>query len=164
MARQSENRDEGANPNDRTICNNRRARHQYEILDQIECGIVLKGSEVKSLRDGKVSLDEAYARVRDGELWLVGCDIAVYPQASLLNHEPKRSRKLLLHRRELNKFAEAAAHKGLTLVPLALYFLRGRVKVNIAVCRGKKLHDKRESMKKAEAQREIRRAMSVRRK
>lgn len=164
MARQSDKRDESTNPNDGTICTNRKARHNYEILDQIECGLVLKGSEVKSLRDGKVSLDEAYARVREGELWLVGCDIAVYPQASLLNHEPKRPRKLLLHRRELNKFAEAAGHKGLTLVPLSLYFLRGRVKAKIAVCRGKKLHDKRESLKKTEAQREIRRAMSLKRK
>lgn len=164
MSRQSETTNPSANPNDKTICTNRKARHQYEIMDQIECGIVLKGSEVKSLRDGKVSLEEAYGRIREGELWLVGCDIAVYPQASILNHEPKRPRKLLLHRRELSKFAEAASHKGLTLVPLSMYFLRGRVKVKIAVCRGKKLHDKRESMKKAEAQREIRRAMSVKRK
>ena len=151
------------NPNDRVICTNRRARHQYEIMDEIECGIVLKGSEVKSLRDGKVSLDEAYARIRDGELWLVDCDIAVYPQASLLNHEPKRQRKLLLHRRELRKFAEQAAHKGLTLVPLGMYFASGRVKVKIAVGRGKKLHDKREALKNAEAKREIQRAMMVRR-
>jgi SsrA-binding protein len=151
------------NPNDKTICTNRGARHQYEVLDSIECGIVLKGSEVKSLRDGKVSLDEAFARVRDGELWLVGCDIAVYPQASLLNHEPKRLRKLLLHRRELQKFAEQADHRGLTLVPLSMYFLRGKVKVKIAVGRGKKLHDKRESMKTAEAKREMQRALSSRR-
>jgi SsrA-binding protein len=115
------------------------------------------------LRDGKVSLDEAFARVRDGELWLVGCDIAVYPQASLLNHEPKRLRKLLLHRRELQKFAEQAAHRGLTLVPLSMYFLRGKVKVKIAVGRGKKLHDKRESIKKTEAKREMQRALSSRR-
>jgi len=162
MAKKSENR-ASDNPNDKTICTNRRARHQYEVLDSIECGIVLKGSEVKSLRDGKVSLDEAFARVRDGELWLVGCDIAVYPQASLLNHEPKRMRKLLLHRRELRKFAEQAAHKGLTLVPLSMYFLRGRVKVRIAVGRGKKLHDKRETMKKEEAKREMQRALSSRR-
>jgi SsrA-binding protein len=162
MARQSDSKKRD-NPNDRTICTNRRARHQYEILDDIECGIVLKGSEVKSLRDGKVSLDEAYARVRDGELWLVDCDIAVYPQASLLNHEPKRLRKLLLHRRELQKFAEQAGHRGLTLVPLSMYFLRGKVKVQIAIGRGKKLHDKRETLKKTEAKREIQRAMSARR-
>jgi len=161
MSRQSDNK-KSDNPNDKTICTNRRARHQYEILDQIECGIVLKGSEVKSLRDGHVSLDEAFARVREGELWLVGCDIAVYPQASILNHEPKRMRKLLLHRRELAKFAEQAGHKGLTLVPLSMYFLRGKVKVQIAVGRGKKLHDKRETLKKNEAKREIQRAMANR--
>jgi SsrA-binding protein len=162
MARTSDKKSD--NPNDKTICTNRRARHQYEILDDIECGVVLKGSEVKSLRDGKVSLEEAYARVRDGELWLVDCDIAVYPQASLLNHEPKRLRKLLLHRRELRKFAEQAGHRGLTLVPLSMYFLRGKVKVQIAIGRGKKLHDKREAMKKAEAKREIQKAMTPRRK
>jgi SsrA-binding protein len=150
-------------PNDRTICTNRRARHEYEILDEIECGIVLRGSEVKSVRDGKVSLEEAYARIKDGELWLVGCDIAQYPQASLLNHEPRRQRKLLLHRRELHKFAEKASHQGLTLVPLAMYLTRGIVKVKIAIARGKKLHDKRETMKKADAQREIARALADRR-
>jgi SsrA-binding protein len=149
-------------PNDRAIATNRRARHQYEILDQLECGIALKGSEVKSLRDGKVSLEEAYARVNNGELWLIDCDIAVYPQASLMNHEPKRPRKLLLRRRELEKFAAQAGHKGLTLVPLSMYFTRGIVKVKIAVGRGKKLHDKRESMKKADAKREIQRVMNRR--
>jgi SsrA-binding protein len=163
MSNKSTGKKQADNPNDKTICTNRRARHQYEILDQIECGIVLKGSEVKSLRDGKVSLEEAYARIRDSELWLVGCDIAVYPQASILNHEPKRMRKLLLHKRELQKFAEQAGHRGLTLVPLSMYFLRGKVKVKIAVGRGKKLHDKRESMKKTEATREIQRALSSRR-
>lgn len=163
MSNKSSGKKQADNPNDKTICTNRRARHQYEILDQIECGIVLKGSEVKSLRDGKVSLEEAYARIRDNELWLVGCDIAVYPQASILNHEPKRMRKLLLHRREFQKFAEQAGHRGLTLVPLSMYFLRGKVKVKIAIGRGKKLHDKRESLKKTEATREIQRALSSRR-
>jgi len=163
MSRNSEAKKPSDNPNDKTICTNRKARHEYEILDQIECGVMLKGSEVKSLRDGKVSLDESYARIRDGELWLVGCDIAVYPQASLMNHEPKRTRKLLLHRRELLKFAEQANHKGLTLIPLSLYFLRGKVKVKVAVARGKKLHDKRETLKKTDAQREIQRELSRRR-
>jgi SsrA-binding protein len=163
MSRNSASQKPSENPNDQTICTNRKARHEYEILDQIECGVVLKGSEVKSLRDGKASLDEAYARIRDNELWLVGCDIAIYPQASLLNHEPKRPRKLLIHRRELRKFAEQASHKGLTLIPLSLYFLRGKVKVKVAVARGKKLHDKRESLKKTDAQREIQREISRRR-
>lgn len=150
-------------PNDRPISTNRKARQQYEILDTIECGIVLTGSEVKSLRDGKVSLDEAYARIRDGELWLVGCDIAVYPQASLMNHEPRRVRKLLLHRREMRKFAEQAGFKGLTLIPLSMYFTRGIVKVKVAVGRGRKLHDKREALKKNEARREMQRALASRR-
>ena len=145
------------------ICTNRKARYKYDILDDIECGIVLQGSEVKSLRDGKGSLDEAYARVRDCELWLIGCDIAVYPQANLMNHEPKRTRKLLLHRRELRKFADTADHKGLTLVPLAMYFKRGIAKVQVAIGKGRKLHDKREQVKKTEVQKDIRRAMIARR-
>jgi SsrA-binding protein len=132
--------------NNRPVCSNRKARHNYEILGQLECGIVLQGSEVKSIRAGKVSLDEAYARVRDGELWLVNCDVAVLPQASLFNHEPRQPRKLLLHKRELRKFAEQADHK-----------------VVIAIARGKKLHDKRETLKKTEAQREIQRAMRQKR-
>lgn len=150
-------------PNSRAICTNRRARHEYEILDQLECGIVLKGSEVKSLRDNKVSLEEAYARIRDDELWLLSCDIAVYPQANIMNHEPRRARKLLLHRRELHKFAEQATHKGLTLVPLSMYFVAGKVKVVIALCRGKQLHDKREQLKNDDARREIQRAIASRR-
>ncbi|MSR60094.1 MAG: SsrA-binding protein SmpB [Planctomycetaceae bacterium] len=148
---------------ERPICTNRKARFEYEILEQIECGIILTGSEVKSLRGGKASLDEAYARVRDDELWLVGCDIAIYPQASLMNHEPRRIRKLLLHRREIAKFAEQAGFKGLTLVPTSMYFSRGIVKVKIAIGRGKKLHDKRETLKKNEAKREMQRAIAARR-
>jgi len=150
-------------PNSRVICTNRRARHEYEIMDQLECGIMLKGSEVKSLRDNKVSLEEAFARIRDGELWLIGCDIAMYPQANIMNHEPRRTRKLLLHARELRKFAELAQHKGLTLVPLSMYFVAGKVKVDIALCRGKQLHDKREQLKKDDAKREIQRAIAGRR-
>jgi SsrA-binding protein len=150
-------------PNSRTIARNRRARHEYDVLDELECGIVLQGSEVKSLRDGKVSIEEAFARVRDGELWLVGCDIAEYPQATTLNHEPKRPRKLLLHKRELRKFADAADDRGLTLIPLAMYFLKGRVKVKIALARGRKLHDKRDKLRKETDRREIRQAMLPRR-
>jgi len=160
MAKKTEK--QADSPNDRTISTNRKARHEYEILDQLECGIALTGSEVKSLRDGKVSLDEAYARITAGELWLVGCDIAIYPQASLLNHEPRRNRKLLLHRREMTKLAAQAGHKGLTLIPLSIYFTRGIVKVKVGVGRGKKMHDKRESLKKNEAKREIDRAMRTR--
>jgi SsrA-binding protein len=149
-------------PNARIVAQNRRARHEYEILDQLDCGIVLTGSEVKSVRNNKVALDEAYARIRDGELWLLGCDIAEYGQASWLNHEPRRPRKLLLRKAELRKFAEAAEEKGLTLVPLKVYLDRGFVKVTIAVARGRKLHDKRDRLRRESDQREMRREMSRR--
>lgn len=144
----------------KVISRNRRANFEYEILDKLECGIVLVGSEVKSLRAGKVSLEEAYARVKDGELWLLGCDIAEYPQANMFNHEPRRPRKLLLHKRELIKFAAAADHSGLTMIPLTMYFSNGRAKVQVAVGRGRKLHDKRQKMKETEAKKEMNRAMS----
>ena len=147
-------------PEVRLVAENRKARFRFEILDSLECGMQLTGSEVKSLRDGKLSLDEAYARVKDGEVWLVGADIAEYPQATLWNHPPKRPRKLLLRREEREKFANKAHEKGLTLVPLRVYFnARGLAKVQIGLCRGKKIHDKRETLKKADSKREIERAM-----
>jgi SsrA-binding protein len=145
--------------NERLIAQNRRARHEYEIVDTLECGIVLHGSEVKSMRTGKVSLDEAYGRVKDGEVYLVGCDIPEYKQASHFNHQPKRWRKLLLHRREIKKFAGRAYEKGLTLVPLKLYFKKGNAKLLMGLGRGRKLHDKREALKKSSMQRDIDRAM-----
>src|SRR5580704_16757104 len=106
----------------RPVTKNRRAFHEYEVLDRLECGIVLVGTEVKSLRDGHCSLEDAYAKVDEGELWLIGCEIPEYAMGNRLNHKPKRSRKLLLHRREMNKFAGQASHKGFTLVPLSIYF------------------------------------------
>lgn len=149
---------------EQNISENRKARHRYEVLEKIECGVVLLGSEVKSLRDHKVSIDEAYARVRDGELWLVGADIAEYKQATLWNHEPKRVRKLLVQKRQLAKLSGRTTEKGLTLVPLRIYFSpRGLVKVQIGVCRGKKLHDKRETLKANEARRSIDREMRKKR-
>jgi SsrA-binding protein len=150
-------------PNSKTVCRNRRARHEYDILDEIECGIVLAGSEVKSIRNGKMSIEEAYVRLRDGELWLIGCDISEYPQANFMNHDPTRVRKLLIRKRELQKFAGAAEQKGLTLVPLAVYFSRGFVKVKVAVAKGRKLHDKREALKRKEDTREMRSASLKRR-
>lgn len=129
------------------------------MLETLECGIMLRGSEVKSLRDGKVSLAEAYGRVKDGEVWLIGCDIAEYVEANRFNHEPRRPRKLLMHRREIKRFAARAFQHGLTLVPLAMYFTRGRAKVLMGVCRGQKHHDKRQTLKKAEATRDIARHM-----
>lgn len=149
----------GDDPNERLIANNRKARHDYEVLDTLECGIVLAGSEVKSLRAGHASLDDAYARVDRGEVWLVGCNIEEYKNAANWGHEAKRRRKLLLHRREIAKFASQAYEKNLTLVPLKMYFKGGRAKVLLGVCRGKKKYDKRESLKKRDVEREMNRAM-----
>ena len=145
--------------NIKVICRNKRAFHEYTISDTLECGIVLTGTEVKSLRDGQASLEDAYARIEDGEVWLIGSDIPEYAMGNRMNHKPKRPRKLLLHRREIAKFAGKASERGHTLVPLRLYFKSGRAKVELAIARGKQLHDKRQAKKKAEAQREIRRAM-----
>ena len=149
----------GDDPNQKTIAENRKARHKFSVLETMECGIALVGSEVKSLREGRLSLDESYGRVRNGEVWLVGSDIAEYVQANRMNHAAKRPRKLLLHRSEISKFAGQAHEKGLTLVPLKMYFKQGRAKVLLGLCRGKKIHDKREAMKKADTQREISRTM-----
>ena len=158
MARTKKNPDEDI----KVICRNKRAFHEYTISDALECGIVLTGTEVKSLRDGQASLEDAYAKIEDGEVWLLGSDIPEYAMGNRMNHKPKRPRKLLLHRREIAKFAGKASERGHTLVPLKLYFKNGRAKVELAVARGKQLHDKRQAKKKAEAQREIRRAMTER--
>lgn len=145
------------------ICRNRRALHDYEVHDTLECGVVLVGTEVKSLRAGYGNLEDAYAKIDRGELWLVGAEIPEYTFGNRLNHKPKRDRKLLLHRREIAKFAEKADQKGFTLVPLRMYFKRGKAKVEVAVGRGKRAHDKRETLKQKDAQREIDRAMSRKR-
>ena len=146
-------------PNERIVSENRKARHNFEVLDTMECGIVLRGSEVKSLRENRISLEEAYGRIRSGEVWLVGSDIPEYRQANAMNHEPRRPRKLLMHRREIRKFASQAVEKGLTLVPLKVYFKQGRAKLLMGLCRGRKTHDKREAIKKAETKRDIARAL-----
>jgi SsrA-binding protein len=138
------------------VCSNRRARHDYDILEELDCGIVLSGSEVKSIRNHKVSIEEAYARVDDGEVWLVDCDIAEYAEATVMNHARQRKRKLLLRRREIRKFAETADHDGLTLVPLALFFQRGLIKVRLGVGKGRRRHDKRQQMKEQSDRREMR--------
>ena len=162
MARQPAKKDEddGIQP----ITRNRRAFHEYEVLDTLECGIVLTGTEVKSLRERSCSLEDAYAKIEDGEVWLIGSDIPEYSMANRLNHKPKRKRKLLMHRREIGKFAGKASQRGFTLVPLRMYFKNGKAKVEIAVARGKQQHDKRQDLKKAEAARDIRRAMMKRQK
>ena len=145
--------------NQKRIAENRKARRNYEIIDTLECGIALQGSEVKSLRAGKVSLDEAYGRILKKEVWLIGCDIAEYSHANVMNHEPRRPRKLLLHRREIHKFASKATERGLTLVPLKMYFKSGKAKILMGVGRGRKLFDKREKLKKETLKRDMERAV-----
>lgn len=145
------------------ICRNRRALHDYDILDRVECGVVLVGTEVKSLRAGFGNLEDAYARIDDGEVWLIGAEIPEYEFGNRLNHKPKRPRKLLLHRKEIERFAGKADEKGLTLIPLRMYFKDGKAKVELAVGKGKQSHDKRESLKQADARRQIDRALAARR-
>ena len=147
----------------KVICRNKRASFDYELVERLECGIALCGTEVKSLRDGIASLEDSYAKIEGNEVWLIGCEIPEYAMGNLFNHKPKRPRKLLMHRREIGKFAGKASQRGFTLVPLRMYFKGGRAKVELAVARGKQLHDKREAAKKADAQREINRAMNARR-
>jgi len=141
----------------KVISENRKARFNYEILEKFEAGIMLMGSEVKSLREGKGNLSDSYAIVSKGEIWLVNSHIAKYPPANLFNHEEKRERKLLMHRREIEKLMGKIQEKGLTLVPLRLYFKEGKVKVSLGLGKGKKVYDKRETKKRREADRELRR-------
>lgn len=151
-------------PGEKVVCRNRKARHDYDILESIEAGMVLTGTEVKSLRQGQASLDEAFAAVnKDGEVWLHHLEVPEYAMGNIMNHKTKRSRKLLLHRREIKKFAEGSAQRGFTLIPLQIYFKNGRAKVEIGLARGKKLHDKRQSLKERDAKKEMARAVGKRR-
>ena len=145
------------------IAENRRARHDYHLLDRFEAGIVLTGTEVKSLREGRVTLAQAYADVRDGEVWLIGADIATYDQGNVANHEPQRDRKLLLHRGEIASLLGKVRERGQTLVPTRLYFKDGKVKVELALARGKEKADKRRDLAARDAQRQIDRALKERR-
>lgn len=144
------------------VARNKRARHDYHILESWEAGLVLSGTEVKALRQGKAQLVDAYGIVRDGEVYLLNLHIPIYEQGNRFNHEPTRTRKLLLHRREIRRLIGAVEREGLTLVPLELYFKRGVAKVVIALAKGKKLHDKRETTKRREAEREIARTFRAR--
>lgn len=137
---------------------NRRARHEFEILESVDAGLVLQGTEVKSLRRGGGSLAEAYARVRDGEVWLVGMRIAPYAQGNIDPHDPLRPRKLLLHAAEIKRLIGKVQENGLTLVPLRLFWSHGRAKIALGLARGRKLHDKRESVREREVRRELERA------
>lgn len=143
----------------KVVARNRKARHEYEILDTFEAGMELKGPEVKSLRDGKVAFQDAFARVDGGEVWLHSLHISPYEQANRFNVDPVRHRRLLLNRNEIRQLAVQTDEKGLTLVPLEIYFKRGYAKVLLAVARGKKLHDKRETLKRKQQEREAERAM-----
>jgi SsrA-binding protein len=143
----------------KSICENRRARFRYHLDETFEAGLALTGSEVKSLRAGKAHLNDAYGRLRGGELWLLKAHIAPYEQANRLNHEPERERKLLLHRREIDRIGSKIRERGYTLVPLRLYFKGGRAKVEVALGRGKKHHDKRQAVAERESKRQVERAM-----
>jgi SsrA-binding protein len=149
--------------NERLIADNRRARHEYELLERFEAGLVLTGTEVKSLRDGRASLAQAFADIRDGEVWLVGAEIATYDQGNIANHVPTRDRKLLLHRGEIASLYGKVREKGLTLVPTRMYWKDGRAKVEIALARGKQTIDKRRDIARREADRAMQRALKSRR-
>ena len=140
---------------DRAIATNRRARHEYSILETLEAGLVLRGTEVKSLRAGLVNFKDSYATVRNGEVWLLGCHINPYSHGTDANHDPERDRKLLLHSKEIGRLSGKVAERGLTLIPLKLYFKKGRAKLEIGLGRGKKLHDKRSALRERETRREM---------
>ena len=148
-----------AGGNNRHVAVNRKALHDYEILDRVEAGLVLTGTEIKSIRAGKVDLRDAYARVQDGELWLHGAHIAPYDPGSYMNHEPKRPRKLLVHRGEINDLGAQTAEKGLTLAALRLYLKNRRAKVELGVARGKRQYDKRRAIIERERERQARQAV-----
>jgi SsrA-binding protein len=150
-------------PARQSIAKNRRASHDYQLLETWEAGVALTGTEVKSLRNGKANLSDAYGIVRDGEVYLLNLHIPPYERGGYVNHEPTRTRKLLLHRREIRKMIGAVERQGLTLVPLELYFKDGRAKVAIALGKGKKLHDKRDDERRRDDERDMARAMSKRR-
>jgi SsrA-binding protein len=144
---------------DRNVVRNRRAFHDYFVLESMEVGLVLSGTEIKSVREGKVQMAEAYCRVENGELWIIGMHISPYTHGSYTNHDPLRPRKLLAHRDQIIHMAQEVERKGLTLIPLNLYLKKGRAKLEVGICRGKKLWDKRDASADREAQRDIARAM-----
>ena len=147
---------------ERVVASNRKARYNYEILETYEAGLVLRGTEVKSLREGNANFKDSYARVDGNEVWLVGCHISPYHHGTDANHDPERKRKLLLHRSEINRLIGKTLERGLTLVPLRLYFKHGRVKLELGLARGKKLHDKRRVLREREARREMDKAVRAR--
>lgn len=152
-----------AKKEEKLIARNKRARHEYDVLSTVEAGIVLTGTEVRSLRENNCQLSDCFALVRNGEVWLMNLHIAPYSHGNLSNHDPDRNRKLLLHKNEIRHLAEQTRERGMALVPLKMYFATNNlVKVELAVCRGKKLYDKRQDLAKRDAQREVQRAMKER--
>ena len=147
---------------DKNVCVNRKARYEYFIEESYEAGMVLRGSEVKSLRDGKANLKDSYARILKGEVFLLNAHISPYPAANQFNHEPDRTRKLLLHKKEIRRLTGKVKERGLTLIPLRLYFRDGKAKVELGLARGKKLYDKREVLRRKVAQREVERSLKSR--
>jgi SsrA-binding protein len=147
----------------KVIASNRRARHEYTIEDVIEAGLVLTGTEVKSLREGRASLADGFGQITDGEIWLHNVHIPEYVRGTWTNHEPRRIRKLLMHRKEIDRLAAATRERGLTLIPLSLYFSGGRVKIELALARGKRTYDKRHDLAERDAAREVDRALRRRR-
>jgi SsrA-binding protein len=145
---------------DSTVALNRRARHEFTIDETFEAGLVLTGTEIKSVRAGKVNISNAYARIEKGEAWLIGADIAPFEQGNRYNHEPKRTRKLLLHRRQIDELLGRAQQKGQTIVPLRLYLNRGKAKVELGLARGKQQHDRRRDIAERDARRDVARALA----
>src|SRR6478672_5398592 len=143
----------------KVIAENRKARHEYHLLERYEAGLVLTGTEVKSMRDGGATLQQAYADIRNGEAWLIGAHIAEYGQGNVNNHEPDRDRKLLLHKKEIDSMIGKVRERGFTIVPTRMYFKNGRAKIEIALARGKDTHDKRRDISKRDADRQIQRAL-----
>lgn len=147
---------------EKTVSLNRKATHDFHVLKTVEAGLSLLGTEIKSIRDGRVSIREAYVRPKDGELWLVGAHIAHYPPAGMRNHEPTRDRKLLLHKKQIRELARDVEAQGVTLVPLRLYLKDGKAKLEIALAKGKRKYDKRQDLAKKDAERQMQRAMRSR--
>ena len=162
MAKKTSSAGKETSPGNRVITQNRRAYHDYFIDETIEAGVVLTGSEIKSIRDGKITIGEAYVRVDNGELWLIGANVTPYSHGAYANHDPARPRKLLVHRRQIDALREETERKGMTLVPLRVRLKDGRAKVDIGVARGKKLYDKRQAVAEREAKRTMERAIKER--
>lgn len=154
-AKKTETKQPKEKPTIKVVADNRRARHEYEILSTIEAGIELSGTEVKSMRNGRANLQDAFARIEKGELWLYNCHISPYEFGNRNNHDPVRPRRLLAHKREIERLNQLMKEKGLTLIPLKLYFLRNWVKVDLALARGKQLHDKRDAIKERDSKRQL---------